>query len=121
MGGGGVALSSYYSNSSRWVAAICLSFSGACGLSSSQCVTRLLVDLIDKTSLYSTEIKRQRNLMVLYCTIKVLQEELKLAKESVQTSVANHVNSAAPAEVNKLATSDFSELVLVPYMKLFFM
>lgn len=80
-----------------------------------------LVDLIDKTSLYSTEIKRQRNLMVLYCTIKVLQEELKLAKESVQTSVANHVNSAAPAEVNKLATSDFSELVLVPYMKLFFM
>lgn len=80
-----------------------------------------LVDLIDKTSLYSTEIKRQRNLMVLYCTIKVLQEELKLAKESVQTSVANHVNSAAPAEVNKLATSDFSELVLVSYMKLFFM
>lgn len=79
------------------------------------------MDLIDKTSLYSTEIKRQRNLMVLYFTIKVLQEELKLAKESVQTSVANHVNSAAPAEVNKLATSDFSELVLVPYMKLFFM
>lgn len=39
----------------------------------------------------------------------------------MQTSVANHVNSAAPAEVNKLATSDFSELVLVPYMKLFFM
>lgn len=30
--------------------------------------------------------------------IQVLQEELKLAKESVQTSVANHVNSAAPAE-----------------------
>lgn len=31
---------------------------------------------------------------------QALQEELKLAKEQVQTSVANHVNSAPPAEVS---------------------
>jgi len=31
--------------------------------------------------------------------MQVLQEELRLAKESVQTSVSNHVSSAAPAEV----------------------
>ena len=49
-----------------------------------------------------------------FAAMQVLQEELRLAKESVQTSVSNHVSSAAPAEVRLvIKPSNFNYLLML--------
>ncbi|XP_022777542.1 myosin-4-like [Stylophora pistillata] len=56
---------------------------------------KIVADVEDQLK-KSQEVKMQKDK-----EIQVLQGELKLARESVQTSVSNHVSSAAPAENGK--------------------